>query len=124
MVNATLDPIIIRDFNGHSHLWDSIQPPDSGDKEQEEWIYDLNLHVLNNGSPTRTSCITGNNSSLNLSISARTLSTKTSWKTADPIGNSNHLPIQIDIHYSICYKSFSEGMGLTGRILAKLLTKK
>ena len=102
MVNATLDPIIIRDFNGHSHLWDPIQPPDSRDKEQEEWIYDLNLHVLNNGSPTRTSCITGNNSSLNLSISARTLWTKTSWKTADPISNSNHLPIQIDIHYSVC----------------------
>ena len=57
MINATPNSTIIGDFNGHSHFWDSIQPP--AGKELEEWIYDLNLQILNDGSPTRTSRITG-----------------------------------------------------------------
>ena len=55
LINATPDSIIVGDFNGHSHLWDPVQPPDARGNELEGWIYDRNLHILNNGSPTRTS---------------------------------------------------------------------
>ena len=51
MINATPNSTIIGDFNGHSHFWGSIQPPDAAGKELQEWIYDLNLQILNDGSP-------------------------------------------------------------------------
>ena len=51
MINATPNSTIIGDFNGHSHFWGSIQPSDAAGKELQEWIYDLNLQILNDGSP-------------------------------------------------------------------------
>ena len=74
MINATPNSTIIGDFNGHSHFWGSIQPPDAAGKELQEWIYDLNLQILNDGSPTRTSRITGSDSFSDLSLSGRTWS--------------------------------------------------
>ena len=85
MINYRPNCIIVGYFNKQSHLRDSFQPPDAQGNKLEEWIYDLNLQVLNNVSPTRTSCITGNDSSPDLSISGETWSTKTSsekpWMT-------------------------------------------
>ena len=104
LTNATPDSIIVGDFNGHSHLWDPVQPPDARGNELKGWIYDRNLQILNDGSPTRTSRITGNNSTLDLSICGGTWSTRTSWKTADPLGDSDHLPIQIVLHHTIRYQ--------------------
>lgn len=104
MINATPASIINGYFNGHSHFWGSIQPPDAGGTELEESIYDINLHFLNDGSPTRAIRMTGNLISPDLSISGRPWTTQTFWKTAEPIGDSEHLPIQRDIHHSRCYQ--------------------
>ena len=104
MINATPASIINGYFNGHSHFWGSIQPPDAGGTELEESIYGINLHFLNDGSPTRAICMTGNLISPDLSISGRPWTTQTFWKTAEPIGDSEHLPIQRDIHHSRCYQ--------------------
>ena len=75
VINAIPDSNIVGDLNGYSHLWDPIQPTYSWGNKLEEWIYSLDLHVLNNRWLTRTSCITGNDSSPDLSISGRTWST-------------------------------------------------
>ena len=104
MIKTTQDSVVVGDFNGHSQLWDQIQPPDARGNEIEEWIYDQNLHVLNDGSPTRTSRITGNNSSPDISICGATWSTKILWKTSNPLGDSDHLPIQLDLQHSIRYQ--------------------
>ena len=52
MVNATPDPIIIGDFNRHSHLWDPIQKPGAWGNELEKRIYDLDSHVPKMDHPT------------------------------------------------------------------------
>lgn len=104
MINATPASIINGYFNGHSQFWGSIQPPDAGGTELEESIYGINLHFLNDGSPTRAIRMTGNLISPDLSISGRPWTTQTFWKTAEPIGDSEHLPIQRDIHHSRCYQ--------------------
>ena len=70
----------------------------------EGWIYDRNLHILKDGSPTRTSRLTGNNSTPDISICGGTWSIRTSWKTVDPLGDSDHLPIQIVLHHTIRYQ--------------------
>ena len=124
VINVTPNSIIIRDFKENFYLWDPIQPPDARGNELEDWIYDLNLHVLIDGSPSRTTHITGNNISHDLSMSGRT------WKTEEPIGDSKHLLVQIDIHLSIRYqpvllhKKNGKGMELICRMLANLLTNK
>ena len=62
------------------------------------------LHILNDGSATRTSQITGNNSTPNISLCGSNWSLKTSWSLAEPIGSSDHLPIIIELNHKICYK--------------------
>ena len=119
LINATPDSVIVGDFNGHSDLWDPVQPPDARGNELEGWIYDRNLHILNDGSPTRTSQITGNNSNPDLSICGGTWSTRTSWKTVDPLGDSDHISkLFSTILYAsnqFCHvKPNADGMELTG----------
>ena len=72
MINAIPDSIIVGDLNGYSHLWDPIQPTYSWGNKLEKRTCNLDLHVLNDRWLTRTSCITGNNSSPDLPISGRT----------------------------------------------------
>ena len=43
-------------------MWDSLQPQDQRGNEILDWIFDNDLHVLNDGSDTRTSRITSNDS--------------------------------------------------------------
>ena len=52
--------LILGDFNGHSQMWDSSQPQNQRGDAILDWILDNDLHILNDGSATRTSRITGN----------------------------------------------------------------
>ena len=69
-----------------------------------DWILHNNLHILNGGSATRTSCITGNNSTPDISFCGSNWPAKTSWKLGEPIGSSDYLPIVIEINHKICYQ--------------------
>ena len=111
--HTSFDPSLIKpgpsslflgDLNGHSQMWDPIQPQDQRGDEILDWILDNDLHILNDGSATRTSRITGNDSTPDISLCASNWSVKTSWRLAEPIGNSDHLPIIIELNHKICYK--------------------
>ena len=56
--------LLLGNLNGHSQMWDPIQPQDQRGDEILDWILDNDLHILNDGSATRTSRITGNDSTL------------------------------------------------------------
>ena len=96
--------IFLGDLNGHSQMWDPIQPQDQRGDEILDWILDNDLHILNDGSATRTSRITGNDSTPDISLCGCHWSAKSSWRLAEPIGNSDHLPIIIELNHKICYK--------------------
>ena len=96
--------IITPCFNGHSHLWDHVQAPDALGDKITDWIISKDLHVLNDGSTTRTCQITVNYSTPDLSLCGCNWSTKTSWTLAEPIGNLDYLPITIVINHIIRYQ--------------------
>ena len=105
LIKPSPSSIILGNFNGHSQLWDSLQPHDQRGDEIVDWILDNDLHILNDGSVTRISRITGNDSTPpDISLCGSNWSAKTSWKLAEPIGNSDHLPIIIKLNHKICYK--------------------
>ena len=52
--------LILSNLNGHFQMRDSFQPQDQHGDEILDWILDNDLHILNDGSATRTSRITGN----------------------------------------------------------------
>ena len=87
LINPSPHSIIVGDFHGHSHLWDHIQPPNTQGENITDWIINKDLHVLNDGSATRTSWITKNDSTPDLSLCGHNWSTKTSWTLAELIGN-------------------------------------
>ena len=60
--------LILGDFNGQSQIWKSLQPQDQRDDNILDWILDNDLHILNDGSATRTSRITGNDSTSDISL--------------------------------------------------------
>ena len=80
--------IFLGDLNGHFQMWDPIQPQDQHGDEILDWILDNDLHILNDGSATRTSRITGNDSTPDTSLCGSHWSAKSSWRLAEPIGNS------------------------------------
>ena len=86
-------------------MWDPIQPQDQRGDEILDWILNNDLHILNHGCATRASRITGNDSTPDISLCGSNWSGKTSWRLAEPIGSSNHLPILIEINNKIHYKS-------------------
>ena len=96
--------LILGDFNGHSQVWDSSQPQDQRGDEILDWILDNDLHILNDGSATRTSRITSNDSTPDISLCGSKWSAKISWRLAEGISNSDHLPIIIKVNHKICYK--------------------
>ena len=96
--------LILGDLNGLSQMWDPIQPQDQRGDEILDWILDNDLHILNDGSATRNSGITGNESTPDIFICGSNWSAKTSWRLAEPIGSSDHLPILIEINHKIHYK--------------------
>ena len=62
--------LLLDDLNGHSQMWDSLQPQDQRRDEILDWILDNDLLILNDGSATRTSRITGNDSTPGISLCA------------------------------------------------------
>ena len=96
--------LILGDLNGHSQIRGSSQPQDQRGDEILDWILDNDLHILNDGSATRTSQITGNDSTHNISLCGSNWLAKTSWRLAEPVGSSDHLPIIIEVNHKICYK--------------------
>ena len=96
--------LILGNLNGQSQMWDSLQPQDQRGDEIVDWILDNDLHILTDGSATRTSRITGNYSTPDISLYGSNWSAKTSWRLAEPIGNSDHLLIIIELNHKICYK--------------------
>ena len=96
--------LILGDLNGHSQIWDSSQPQDQRGDEILDWILDNDLHILNDGSATPTSRITGNGSISDISLCGSKWSAKTSWRLAEGIRSSDHLPIIIEVNHKICYK--------------------
>ena len=96
--------IIIGNFNGHSHLWDHVQPPDAWGDKITDWIINKDLHDLSDGSAARTSRIFRNDSTPDLSLCSCNWSTKTSWSLAEPIDSSDHLSISITINHRIRYQ--------------------
>ena len=96
--------LILGDLNGHSQMWDPIQPQDRRGDEILDWILDNDLHILNEGSATRNSRITGNDCPPDISLCGSNWSAKTSWRLAELIGSSDHQPILIEINHKIHYK--------------------
>ena len=96
--------LILGDLNGHSQMWDSSQPQGQRGDEILDWILDNDLYILNDGSATRTSWITGNDSTPDISLCGSNWSAKTSWNLAEPFGSSDHLPIIIELNHKICCK--------------------
>ena len=88
--------IFLGDLNGHSQMWNPIQPQDQRGDEI--------LDILNDGSATRTSLITGNDSTPDASLCGSHWSGKSSWRLAEATGNSDHLLIIIELNHKICYK--------------------
>ena len=85
-------------------MWDPIQPQDQRGDKILDWILDNDLNILNDGCATRTSRITGNNITSDISLCGSNWLAKTSWRLAEPIDNSDHLTIIIELNYKICYK--------------------
>ena len=94
--------LFLSDLNGHSQMLDPIQPQDQRGDEILDWI--LVNDLLNDGSATRTSRITRNDSTPDISLCGSNWSAKSSWRLAEPIGNSDNLPIIIELNHKICYK--------------------
>ena len=44
--------LFLGNLNGHSQMWDPIQPQDQCGDEILDWILDNDLHILNDGSAT------------------------------------------------------------------------
>ena len=70
--------LILGDLNGHSQMWDPIQPQDQRGDEILDWILNNDLHILDDGSATRNSQIIGNGSTPDISLCRSNWSAKTS----------------------------------------------
>ena len=52
LIKPSPTSIILGDFNGHSQLWNPLQPPDARGDKILGWILDNDLQILNDGSDT------------------------------------------------------------------------
>ena len=85
-------------MNGHSPLWELIQPSDRRGEEIEDWALQQQLSILNEGLPTRVNRITGNESTPDVTLAGRKWMDKCKWEVGEQIGNSDHLPIKITVN--------------------------
>ena len=97
--------IICGDFNGHTSLWDPNQPTDSRGDQILDWMIDNSLESLNDGSATRSSRITANPSSPDISLIGSKWSGKCTWTVEEDIGGSDHLPILITLNIGTQHQS-------------------
>jgi len=83
--------LLLGGLNGHSPLWGSARL-DSQGKVIEDVISDLNLTVLNDGSPTFVRPGTGCRSHLDLAICDPSIHLDYEWNVSDDLGGSDHFP--------------------------------
>jgi ribonuclease HI len=88
--------VVLGDFNAHSPLWDPVQPSDKQGEELVDWTLEKDLHICNNGDPTRVNRGTGGYSSPDITIVSKNLEQHISWTVDDDMG-SDHSPIIIKI---------------------------
>ena len=91
--------IFAGDFNGHSQIWDHIQPTDDRGEKIVDWVIQRELQCVNDGSPTRINRATGGLSTPDITLVTSGLQTKTKWTTVkDTSMGSDHQPIIIELH--------------------------
>ena len=59
IIPALKSSLICSDFNGHSPIWDSVQPADSRGSALVDWSIDNKLTIMNDGSATHVKRDTG-----------------------------------------------------------------
>jgi len=96
--------LICSDFNGHSQMWDQLQPLDPRGGEIEDWIIDKELGILNGETPTRLNKNTGNWSTPDLTLCGTAWSGRHNWAVLDDIGGSDHMPILITLQTKVNYQ--------------------
>ena len=105
IIPSSKDSLIAGDFNAHCMIWDEIQPTDTRGEELLDWCIDKELNIINDGSPTRVSRGTGNESTPDVSLSGSSWNNKLSWKVDEPIGSSDHNPIIMEVNAKIKHVS-------------------
>ena len=104
-IPAFKSSLICGDMNAHSILWDSIQPMDDRGKQLLDFVIDRELTILNDGSPTRVSRITGKESSPDVTLCGSNWAEKSEWSVGEDIGASDHSPIYITISSRVNHQS-------------------
>ena len=99
--------IICGDFNGHSVLWDKIQPTDTRGEKVIDWILDNNLEVMNSGEETRhnKSVVEATGSTPDISLCGKAWHGKCTWSVGEDLGGSDHLPILVTLNNSVMHQS-------------------
>ena len=99
--------IICGDFNGHSEIWDlKVQPDDRGEKI-EDWMIANDLEPLNDPEKaTRFDRHNDNESSPDITFCGKQIAPMCEWEVAEPIGNSDHLPIITTIQVKVPHEFF------------------
>ena len=86
------------DLNGHSRLWDDIQPEDDEGLRIVNWMLENNLVCMNDGSPTRINRGTLGLSTPDVTMVSQQMSTKVKWSMIDESSmGSDHSLIIIEI---------------------------
>ena len=86
--------LLLGDFNGHSPVWGSDSASARG-LLLEDVFSDLDLSVLNDGSPTHYSSASGTFSCIDLSVCDPSLVLDLEWSVHDDLCGSDHFPIII-----------------------------
>ena len=95
-----LDPDSVHagDFNGHTQLWDHIQPTDDRGEQILDWMLENNLTCLNDGTPTRINRGTGGLSTSDITLVSDSLKNKVKWSViSETTMGADHSPIVCDI---------------------------
>ena len=88
--------VITGDFNSH-HPWWGAQRSDSHGKAVFEWVEQIDLVLLNDGSPTRLDPARGIFTCLDLTFTSPKIANKAFWQVIDDNWNSDHFPNLISI---------------------------
>ena len=96
--------IITGDFNAHSPLWDSRQPPDQRGAMLEVCTMSEELSVLNDGSHTRINKQTAGMSTPSLTLIGKMLQGKCRWSTGEQLSNSDYLPILTEVRAHVIHQ--------------------
>ena len=90
--------IFAGDLNGHSKIWDDIQPTDDRGEDIADWMLDNNLHCINDGTPTRINRGTGGLSSPDVTCVTQGMNTKMKWTVVEETTmGSDHSPIIMEL---------------------------